>query len=63
MSVPFGLMGAFVCAYLGSLLHLPGMDNNVYLQTGVIIYVKGQVSDILYRVKRLFKGLQPPIRR
>jgi multidrug efflux pump subunit AcrB len=62
-SVPFGLMGAFVCAYLGSLLHLPGMDNNVYLQTGVIIYVKGQVSDILYRVKRLFKGLQPPIRR
>jgi hypothetical protein len=56
-------MGAFVCAYLGSLLHLPGMDNNVYLQTGVIIYVKGQVSDILYRVKRLFKGLQPPIRR
>ena len=27
-SVPFGLMGAFVFAYLGSLLHLPGMDNN-----------------------------------
>ena len=38
-SVPFGLMGAFVCAYLGSLLHLPGMDNNIYLQTGVIMLI------------------------
>ena len=38
-SVPFGLMGAFVFAYLGSLLHLPGMDNNVYLQTGVIMLI------------------------
>ena len=39
LSVPFGLMGAFICAYLGSLLHLPGMDNNVYLQTGVIMLI------------------------
>ena len=39
LSVPFGLMGAFVFAYLGSLLHLPGMDNNVYLQTGVIMLI------------------------
>ena len=39
LSVPFGLMGAFVCAYFGSLLHLPGMDNNVYLQTGVIMLI------------------------
>jgi multidrug efflux pump subunit AcrB len=39
LSVPFGLMGAFVCAYIGSLLHLPGMDNNVYLQTGVIMLI------------------------
>ena len=39
LSVPFGLMGAFVCAYLGSLLHLPGMDNNIYLQTGVIMLI------------------------
>ena len=39
LSVPFGLMGAFVCAYLGSLLHFPGMDNNIYLQTGVIMLI------------------------
>ena len=39
LSVPFGLMGAFICAYLGSLLHLPGMDNNIYLQTGVIMLI------------------------
>ena len=38
-SVPFGLMGAFVFAYFGSLLHLPGMDNNIYLQTGVIMLI------------------------
>ena len=39
LSVPFGLMGAFLFAYLGSLLHLPGMDNNIYLQTGVIMLI------------------------
>ena len=39
LSVPFGLMGAFVFAYIGSLLHLPGMDNNIYLQTGVIMLI------------------------
>jgi len=38
-SVPFGLMGAFVFAYLGSQLGLPGMDNNIYLQTGVIMLI------------------------
>ena len=38
-SVPFGLMGAFVFAYIGNLLHLPGMDNNIYLQTGVIMLI------------------------
>jgi len=38
-SVPFGLMGAFVFAYLGSLLGFPGMDNNIYLQTGVIMLI------------------------
>ena len=38
-SVPFGLMGAFVFAYFGSLLKLPGMDNNIYLQTGVIMLI------------------------
>ena len=39
LSVPFGLMGAFVCAYFGSMFHLPGMDNNIYLQTGVIMLI------------------------
>ncbi len=38
-SVPFGLMGAFICAYFGNLLSLPGMDNNIYLQTGVIMLI------------------------
>ena len=38
-SVPFGLMGAFVFAYLGSLIGFPGMDNNIYLQTGVIMLI------------------------
>jgi hydrophobe/amphiphile efflux-1 (HAE1) family protein len=38
-SVPFGLMGAFVFAYLGYLNELPGMDNNIYLQTGVIMLI------------------------
>jgi hypothetical protein len=40
-------MGAFVCAYLGSLLHLPGMDNNVYLQTGVIIFHVAKILKII----------------
>ena len=39
LSVPFGLMGAFVFAYFGHLLSLPGMDNNIYLQTGVIMLI------------------------
>ena len=39
LSVPFGLMGAFVCAYLCSLVNLPGSDNNIYLQTGVIMLI------------------------
>ena len=38
-SVPFGLMGAFVFAYFGNSLGLPGMDNNIYLQTGVIMLI------------------------
>ena len=39
LSVPFGLMGAFVCAYVCSLVNLPGSDNNIYLQTGVIMLI------------------------
>ena len=38
-SVPFGLMGAFIFAYFGNQLGLPGMDNNIYLQTGVIMLI------------------------
>ena len=38
-SVPFGLMGAFVLAFFGNKLNLPGMDNNIYLQTGVIMLI------------------------
>ena len=38
-SVPFGLMGAFVFAYLGYINNIPGMDNNIYLQTGVIMLI------------------------
>ena len=39
LSVPFGLMGAFVFAYLGYRNEIPGMDNNIYLQTGVIMLI------------------------
>ena len=38
-SVPFGLMGAFVFAYFGYAMEIPGMDNNIYLQTGVIMLI------------------------
>ena len=38
-SVPFGLMGAFVFAFIGYKNQLPGMDNNIYLQTGVIMLI------------------------
>ena len=38
-SVPFGLMGAFIFAFFGNSLGLPGMDNNIYLQTGVIMLI------------------------
>ena len=38
-SVPFGLMGAFVFTYIGYKNHIPGMDNNIYLQTGVIMLI------------------------
>jgi multidrug efflux pump subunit AcrB len=39
LSVPFGLMGSFGVTWLASLLHLPGMENNIYLQTGVIMLI------------------------
>ena len=39
LSVPFGLMGAFIMAYVCSQFNLPGSDNNIYLQTGVIMLI------------------------
>ena len=39
LSVPFGLMGAFVMAWICSQFNLPGSDNNIYLQTGVIMLI------------------------
>jgi len=39
LSVPFGLMGAFVMAFVCSRFNLPGSDNNIYLQTGVIMLI------------------------
>ena len=38
-SVPFGLMGAFGITWLVSLLGIQGMENNIYLQTGVIMLI------------------------
>ena len=38
-SVPFGLMGAFLFVFLGNRIGFPGMDNNIYLQTGVIMLI------------------------
>ncbi len=38
-SVPFGLMGAFGITWLVSLLGVQGMENNIYLQTGVIMLI------------------------
>ena len=39
LSVPFGLMGSFLFSWVGYKLHLPGMENNIYLQTGVILLI------------------------
>ena len=38
-SVPFGLMGAFGITWLVSLFGVQGMENNIYLQTGVIMLI------------------------
>ena len=39
LSVPFGLMGSFLFSFVGTLMGLPGMENNIYLQTGVIMLI------------------------
>jgi len=39
LSVPFGLMGSFLFSWVGNKIGLPGMENNIYLQTGVIMLI------------------------
>ena len=39
LSIPFGLMGSFLFSFLCFKLGLPGMDNNIYLQTGVVMLI------------------------
>ena len=39
LSVPFGLMGSFGATWAAAALMLPGMENNIYLQTGVIMLI------------------------
>ena len=39
LSIPFGLMGAFGVIWLCASIGLPGMDNNVYVQTGVVMLI------------------------
>ena len=39
LSVPFGLMGSFLFSWVGAIIGLPGMENNIYLQTGVIMLI------------------------
>ena len=39
LSVPFGLMGSFLFSWIGAKIGLPGMENNIYLQTGVIMLI------------------------
>ena len=63
-SVPFGLMGAFVFAYFGNQLGLPGMDNNIYLQTGVIMLIgllaKTAILITEFATERRSQGLSIP---
>lgn len=39
LSIPFSLMGAFLFSFLCFKTGLPGMDNNIYLQTGVVMLI------------------------
>ncbi len=39
LSVPFGLLGSFAFAWVAYLLGIPGQENNIYLQTGVIMLI------------------------
>ena len=39
LSIPFGLMGSFLFSWVGNKIGLPGLENNIYLQTGVIMLI------------------------
>ena len=39
LSVPFGLMGSFLFAWIACKIGIPGQENNIYLQTGVIMLI------------------------
>ena len=39
LSIPFGLMGAFCVVWLCANIGFPGMENNVYVQTGVVMLI------------------------
>ncbi len=39
LSIPFGLMGAFCVIWLFANIGFPGMENNVYVQTGVVMLI------------------------
>ena len=39
LSVPFGLMGSFLFAWVACKIGIPGQENNIYLQTGVIMLI------------------------
>ncbi len=39
LSIPFGLMGAFGVTWVAALCGMSGMQNNIYLQTGVIMLI------------------------
>ncbi|MBO6059372.1 MAG: efflux RND transporter permease subunit [Bacteroidaceae bacterium] len=39
LSIPFGLLGAFGVTLIAALFGIQGMENNIYLQTGVIMLI------------------------
>ena len=39
LSVPFGLMGSFLFSWVACLMGIHGQENNIYLQTGVIMLI------------------------
>ena len=64
LSVPFGLMGSFLFSWVGNRLGLPGMENNIYLQTGVIMLIgllaKTAILITEFATERRSQGLSIP---